>query len=93
MPSPSAYSARRLLLVPVAWYVETFALQSPAKIGKKYSIGRFSMNDRLLEVNGLVKRYDGRAVVNELCFFVRRGEIVGHGIPAYAESGYLYQYH
>ncbi|MCH7995905.1 MAG: LPS export ABC transporter ATP-binding protein [Planctomycetes bacterium] len=35
------------------------------------------MNDRLLEVNGLVKRYDGRAVVDELCFFVRRGEIVG----------------
>ena len=35
------------------------------------------MNDRLLEVTGLVKRYDGRAVVDELCFFVRRGEIVG----------------
>ena len=35
------------------------------------------MNDRLLEVEGLVKRYDGRAVVDELCFFVRRGEIVG----------------
>ncbi len=35
------------------------------------------MNDRLLEVEGLIKRYDGRAVVDELCFFVRRGEIVG----------------
>ena len=35
------------------------------------------MNDRLLEVDGLIKRYDGRAVVNELGFFVRRGEIVG----------------
>lgn len=35
------------------------------------------MNDVLLEVEGLIKRYDGRAVVDELCFFVRRGEIVG----------------
>lgn len=35
------------------------------------------MNDRLLEVDGLIKRYDGRAVVDKLCFFVRRGEIVG----------------
>ena len=65
------------MLVPVAWYGESFALQSPAKTGKKYSIRQFSMNDRLLEVNGLVKRYDGRAVVDEFCFYVRRGEIVG----------------
>ena len=65
------------MLVPVAWYGESFALQSPAKTGKKHSTRQFSMNDRLLEVNGLVKRYDGRAVVDGLCFYVRRGEIVG----------------
>lgn len=35
-------------------------------------------NDRpLLEVRDLVKRYDGRAVVNRLSFCVHRGEIVG----------------
>ena len=31
----------------------------------------------LLEVRELVKRYDGRAVVDRLSFWVRRGEIVG----------------
>ena len=31
----------------------------------------------LLEVRELVKRYDGRAVVDGLSFFVARGEIVG----------------
>lgn len=31
----------------------------------------------LLEVKNLVKRYDGRAVVNRLSFCVQRGEIVG----------------
>lgn len=34
-------------------------------------------NDQLLIVNGLVKRYNGRAVVDGLSFNVRRGEIVG----------------
>ena len=31
----------------------------------------------LLEVENLVKLYDGRAVVNQLSFYVQRGEIVG----------------
>lgn len=35
------------------------------------------MRDRLLEVTGLVKRYDGRVVVDHLCFHVGYGEIVG----------------
>ncbi len=34
-------------------------------------------HETLLEVRGLVKRYDGRAVVDQLSFVVRRGEIVG----------------
>ena len=34
-------------------------------------------NDQLLTVNGLVKRYNGRAVVDGLSFSVHRGEIVG----------------
>ncbi len=77
MPSPLPAFGEKTGARAVAWYGESFALQSPAKTGKKYSIRQFSMNDRLLEVNGLVKRYDGRAVVDELCFYVRRGEIVG----------------
>jgi len=37
-----------------------------------------SSNERpLLEVRDLVKRYNGRAVVNKLGFYVRHGEIVG----------------
>jgi len=36
-----------------------------------------SMCDRLLEVSGLVKRYDGRVVVDHLGFHVGCGEIVG----------------
>ncbi|MBU0717933.1 MAG: ATP-binding cassette domain-containing protein, partial [Planctomycetes bacterium] len=35
------------------------------------------MEELLLEANGLVKRYNGRAVVNRLGFRVNRGEIVG----------------
>ena len=77
MPSPLPAFGEKTGASAVAWYGESFALQSPAKTGKKYSIRQFSMNDRLLEVNGLVKRYDGRAVVDEFCFYVRRGEIVG----------------
>ncbi len=34
-------------------------------------------NEPLLQVNDLVKRFDGRAVVNRLSFYVAAGEIVG----------------
>lgn len=34
-------------------------------------------DDLMIEVQGLTKRYSGRAAVNELNFSVRRGEIVG----------------
>ena len=34
-------------------------------------------DESLLDVKGLVKRYDGRSVVNRLAFHVKKGEIVG----------------
>ena len=36
-----------------------------------------AVNEPLLQVNDLVKRFDGRTVVNRLSFFVAAGEIVG----------------